>query len=91
MFDGGQAGADSGGDIAGKGIDSTSKVSFYGCILGFFPFLVWPAIVARALLTHCAAAKKWSVNNQRVTHICKHLAHLKQVWGFTGILFFFSL
>ena len=57
MFDGGQAGADSGGDIAGKGIDSTSKVSFYGCILGFFPFLVWPAIVARALLTHCAAAK----------------------------------
>ena len=37
------------------------------------------------------SSQKWSVNNQRVTHVCKHLAHLKQVWGFIGILFFFSL
>ena len=37
------------------------------------------------------SSQKWSVNNQRVTHLCKHLAHLKQVWGFIVFLFLFSL
>ena len=35
------------------------------------------------------STQKWSVNNQRVTHLCKHLAHLIMVWVSIVILFFF--
>ena len=35
------------------------------------------------------STQKWSVNKQRVTHLCKHQANLTQVWVSSVILFFF--